>query len=116
MSEVYEHNQGDHEDPLPGPTWIVSIVGTVLLVVIILGVTALFFNADTREIDVKVMTQQYQQYQSLRNEQLAKISGSPRIVEVIENDRKIETIVIPIERAMALYASRAGQSASPTAP
>ena len=50
MHEVYEHNPGDHEDPLPGPTWILGILGSGLLGVVVLGVTALFFNADERMI------------------------------------------------------------------
>ena len=38
MSDHAEHNPGDHEDPLPGPTWIVTFLGVVLLAVIILGI------------------------------------------------------------------------------
>lgn len=106
MSDNFEHNPGDHEDPLPGPTWIIGILGAVLLGVVILGVTALFFNADSRMVDDKVMTSAYPEYQNLKAEQLAKIEGQPRIVQVNENDRVIDTVVIPIDQAMAKIAER----------
>ena len=43
MSHEYlEHNPGDHEDPLAGPTWTVGIIGTVMFVVTVLGVASLY--------------------------------------------------------------------------
>lgn len=107
MSDVYEHNIGDHEDPLPGPTWIIGILGTVLLGVVVLGVTALFFNADARMVEEKVMAAPYPELDSLLQAQEAKLEGPPRIVEVNENDRVIETVVIPIEQAMEKIAAGA---------
>ena len=109
MSEVFEHNPGDHEDPLPGPTWIVGFLGAVLLAIVGLGLTALFFNADSRMVDEKVTDQIYPQFQSVKAEQLARIEGKPRRVEVSENDRNVMTVVIPIDRAMQLYAERASK-------
>jgi hypothetical protein len=110
MSEVFEHNIGDHEDPLPGPTWIIGILGVVLLSIIILGVTALFFNADTRMVDEKVTTQGYPQFESLKKEQLDRLAGPPRIVVVKENDKDVETVVIPIDDAMKMVADRSAKA------
>jgi|SoiMetStandDraft_5_1073268.scaffolds.fasta_scaffold517696_1 hypothetical protein len=107
MHEVYEHNPGDHEDPLPGPTWILGILGSVLLGVVVLGVTALFFNADERMISDKTQTATYPQFETLKEEQLAKLQGPPRKVEVNENDKVVETVVIPIDLAMQKVAERA---------
>lgn len=111
MSDNLEHNPGDHEDPLPGPTWIIGVLGAVLLAVVILGVTALFFNADARVVDQKVVEQPYPQFEALKQEQLARLQGPPRIVEVNENDKVVQSVVIPIELAMQKIAER---SASPT--
>jgi hypothetical protein len=107
MSDQFEHNLGDHEDPLPGPTWIIGILGSVLLAVVVLGVTALFFNADARMIDTKVMEQAYPQFETLKEAQLARLQGPPRKVEVVENDKVVETVVIPIEQAMQKLVAKA---------
>lgn len=112
MSDAYEHNPGDHEDPLPGPTWIIGILGTVLLGVVVLGVTALFFNADARMIERNVLANPYPELDALKAEQAARLAGPPRIVEVNENDRVIETVVIPIEQAMEKIAQRARGASS----
>jgi len=121
MSDSFEHNLDDHEDPLPGPTWIVGVLGAVLLSIVILGVTALFFNADTIEIDKKVVTREYPQFNDLKDQQLAQLQGPPRYVKVLENDSPVDTIVIPIDRAMQAYAERAAReqqtsAATSTAP
>jgi hypothetical protein len=115
MHDVYEHNVGDHEDPLPGPTWILTILGSVLLLVVVLGVTALFFNADERMVDDKTQLATYPQFENLKAEQLARIHGPPRRVEIVENDRVVDTVVIPIEIAMEKIAERAGRSAGTSA-
>lgn len=115
MHESYEHNPGDHDDPLPGPTYILTILGSVLLGVVVLGVTALFFNADERMVLDKTQLAKYPQFEDLKTEQLAKIEGPARKVEVNENDKIVEAVVIPIEVAMQKIAERAAtrQSAAP---
>ena len=113
MSEVYEHNVGDHEDPLPGPTWIISILGSVLLAVVVLGVTALFFNADTRMIDAKVVDADYAHMQEMKETQLAAIDAPPHRKEVVENEQTVANIVIPIDLAMKVYAEQIADSKQP---
>ena len=44
MSKHYEHNIQDHEDPVAGYTWMIGLVGTVLLVVTVLATVALYYN------------------------------------------------------------------------
>jgi hypothetical protein len=114
MSDNLEHNIGDHEDPLPGPTWIIGILGSVLLAVVILGVTALFFNADARVVDEKVIDQTYPQFEVMKQAQLAKLQGPPRILEVNENERVVESVVIPIDVAMRKIAERSASVSSGT--
>jgi hypothetical protein len=113
MEDHGEHNPGDHEDPLPGPTWIISILGTVLMAVVGLGVTALFYNADTRMVDAKVVNADYTHVEQVKQVQLAAIEGPPRKKEVLENEQKVETIIIPIDRAMEIYANRAAKTGQP---
>lgn len=112
MHESYEHNPGDHDDPLPGPTYILTILGAVLLCVVVLGVTALFFNADERMVLDKTQLATYPQFETLKAEQIAKLEGPARKVEVNENDKVVESVVIPIELAMQKIAERAAQRSS----
>jgi hypothetical protein len=116
MSEVFEHNPGDHEDPLPGPTWLIGILSAVLLSVVVLGVTAIFFNADTRMVDAKVVDADYPQVDAMREAQLAAIEGPARKKEVLENDQKVTNIVIPIDLAMQKYAAQVAQQNEPQVP
>jgi hypothetical protein len=114
MSDVFEHNPGDHEDPLTGPTWIIGFIGAVLLVVIMLGLTALYYNASYEEELEKVIQRDPQELENLRTAQLARITASPRYVEqqiVIEGqDPKTDrSLVIPIDRAMELVVQEANR-------
>jgi hypothetical protein len=83
------------------------------MAVVGLGVTALFYNADTRMVDAKVVNADYAQVAEMRQEQLAAIEGPARRKEVLENEQKVETTVIPIDRAMQIYAERASKASQP---
>jgi len=107
MSEVYEHNPGDHEDPLPGPTWIVGILGAVLLAVIMLGLTALFYNAQAKEDDKKIVFKEPDEVIKLRESQNAILNGTPSLREVSETDAQgqthiVQALSIPIDQAMQI--------------
>lgn len=108
MTEVFEHNPGDHEDPLPGPTWIITFVGAVLLAVIMLGLTALLYNAQKEEEEIKLISRDPQELQDLRARQEAQIHGDPRWVEEAvtlegaQQEQVTQALVIPIEQAMEL--------------
>jgi hypothetical protein len=115
MSEVFEHNLGDHEDPLTGPTWIVGFLGAVLLTVITLGLTALFYNAKRDEEQAKVIHRDPMELLNLQSEQHARIADPPRWVEReirVEGSEKpqvVRTLTIPIDHAMQLVVNEQGQ-------
>jgi hypothetical protein len=109
MSEVFEHNPGDHEDPLAGPTYIIGLLGAVLLVVIVMGVTALFFNADDEEITRKVVIHDPAELDALRAQQSALLHAPPHWEKYEENDQPITALIIPINQAMELTAEEYAQ-------
>ena len=116
MSEVFEHNLGDHEDPLTGPTWIVAFLGAVLLTVITLGLTALFYNAQAQEQQQKVVLRDPQELENLLTHQREQIMGNPRWVEqqvTVEGAEKPQlsrSLVIPISQAMELVVKEQSQA------
>ena len=116
MSEVFEHNPGDHEDPLTGPTWIIGFLGAVLLAVIMLGLTALVYNAQHKETLIKIIERDPQELENLRAEQTARITGDPRWVEVFEGEKVVQHLVIPIDQAMQLVVNEGGASTPPASP
>jgi hypothetical protein len=104
MSEVYEHNPNpaDHEDPLPGPTVLMGLVGVLLLTIILLGLTALYYDTKEEEEREAVWRTAREDVLKLRQAQEALLEGPPRRVVRDEGGRAVEAIVIPVERAMEL--------------
>jgi hypothetical protein len=101
MSETSEHNIGDHEDPLPGPTWIVGLLGVVLLVVIGMGLTALYYNAMQHEDTKKFVDPDPGELVNLRTAQLARLGGTPHWEQSKNADGKdVKALIIPIDQAM----------------
>jgi hypothetical protein len=105
MSDIYEHNPGDHEDPLAGPTWTVGIAGSALLAVSVLVVAAIFYDARTTELEVKVLDQPTIDLDALRMAQAERLAGPIRIERRSADE---ESLVIPIDRAMDLIVEEMG--------
>lgn len=98
--EYYEHNPGDHEDPVAGPTWLMGLVGTILLVVIIFGLTAMYYNAQARKTEEKLLQRDPLELRLYRQQQEAMLTGEPRWVVEQVNDMETRRYVIPIDQAM----------------
>ena len=99
-----KHNHpiaGDHEDPLPGPTWTVMISGIFLLAVVLLGTTALTYDVLRVEREVKVLSQAPAEIEMLRAQQRKRLQGPPRKEIRLENGGDV-SVVIPIDLAMQL--------------
>lgn len=129
MSDAYEHNPGDHEDPLPGPTWLVGIIGVVLLVVIVFGLTSLYYGAE-RELDERQEAQRFEQSRD-RGEKSTSVealtagqdavladpaaalsasgrSGAVREQQWVDGRVVSSRVIIPIEDAMQIVAGENG--------
>ena len=103
MSEYQEHNPGDHEDPQASSTWLIGIMGIIVLVVSVLGLTALYFNRLGVEVHDKVVTVDPQELQNLLAGQQARLDTH----HLDQYDEEI-ALVIPIDKAMELVAQQYG--------
>lgn len=108
MSDVYEHNPSDHEDPTAGPTWIVGGLGVILLAATLFGVTALYYNVKTAEVEEYFVEPERSDVMELRKQQEAMLEGPPRHVTRDEAGTEVEAFVIPIDRAMELVVQEYG--------
>lgn len=103
MSTHYEHNIQDHEDPDAGITWGIGLIGTILLVVTVLAVVALYYNVKATEVKETVIEPQREDVRKLRAEQLQVLNDQPRWVEREDESGEVQRyLAIPIDRAMEL--------------
>ena len=102
MSEVFEHNPGDHEDPRAGLTWAVGFVGSVAFVVTTLAVWALYYNVKGVQLEESFVAPARQEVADLKRSQQELLAGPPRWIKVEEAGEEVRRYVIPIEQAMGL--------------
>ena len=111
MTEIYEHNPDpkDHDDPVSGPTWLVGLIGAILLAVTMLGLTAFYYNVQATEFETQFVGTERLDVIELRQQQEALLTGPPRWVDRQEQDQTVRAFVIPIEQAMALVVEEEGR-------
>ena len=101
MSEGHEHNTTLLEDPLPGPTWLVGFIGTVMALVIVLGVTALLRMTQQEtfeEISVDVPPVEMMEMSAAADEHF---TADPRYQEYVDTDGTLkQRLIIPLDDAM----------------
>ena len=103
MTEVFEHNPDDHEDPKAGITWFIGAVGALMLAVTMLAVWALYYNVKAQEVEVAVILPIREDVADLARRQEAMLAGSPRWIELVDaQGQPVTRYVIPIERAMEI--------------
>ena len=111
MTDYYEHNIDDHEDPAASSTWLLGFIGAVLLVVTMLGVTALYYNVKAAEVDTQVVQVEIDEVTEARDRQERRLTDSAHWEERDDSGEIVRALVIPIERAMELVvAEHAGAS------
>jgi len=106
---VAEHTSAplmDREDPAPGTTWMVGVLGVVLFVIVVLGITAMLYTAREAEFEQKVTEVDVLEYETLTSEQAARLDGPARreIVQDQYGNVQSEAIVIPVEDAVDIIA------------
>lgn len=114
MSTAPANPAAQIDDPEPVSTWVVSIVGTLLIVATIVFVCCVYFIAAEREFTAKVVDAPDLGPAALKAEQQALLGGygSYTMTDAAGKERK--TIRIPVEKAMeALVAEGIKPSVAP---
>ncbi len=108
MTDHHEHNIDDHEDPAASSTSLVGFIGVVLLVVTMLGVTALYYNMKASKEQVVVVDEPFIDVKNLRIQQERILTTSARWEERDEGGEVTRELHIPLERAMKIVVEEYG--------
>jgi hypothetical protein len=130
MSDTFEHNKGDHEDPLPEATWMIGFISTVLLIVVFLGLVAVFYVArdmtsgdKQAAIDVAVVAggpvtaaeetdfrEKRTPIDKLKRVEQGILDAPPRWISIRANNTEVDRVlVVPIDDAMDLVVEESGR-------
>lgn len=85
-----------YDDPDVPASAIVGVLGAVLLFVIIVGLQALFYSMERKELARKVMEDPYQPLLQLEADQIELLNSYGWV------DQQAEIAHIPVDRAMEL--------------
>ena len=102
MTEVFEHNPDDHEDPRAGLTWLLGVIGTLTLVITMLAVWALYYNVKRVQVEEVFVAPGRLDVIELQQSQEQFLVGPPRWITVDVQGESVRRYVVPIERAMDL--------------
>ena len=108
MTDHFEHNIDDHEDPAASSTSLVGFIGAVLLVVTMLGVTALYYNVKADQVDEQVVQVDIDEPKNLRIQQEGRLTAPAHWREVDDGGEVTRELVIPLERAMKILVEEYG--------
>lgn len=102
----------DESDPKSAPTFLAAGVGTIVLVIVVLLLEALYHRTAEAELYRKVIAEQPQELRSVHARQLEQLQGYRWI------DQTNGIAAIPIDRAIELVveeaqSARADESAAP---
>ncbi|MFZ9881257.1 MAG: hypothetical protein ACO3QC_07640 [Phycisphaerales bacterium] len=93
------------DDPEMGATWFYSFVGIIFFIAFCLAVSVLFFGVQRDFTDVRVVDERPALSTNLRNEQKGLLGQYGTYTEQVD-EKPVERIRIPIERAMDLMSKK----------
>jgi len=83
-------------DPAIHPTVLAGAIFVAALILIVVAMTAMYYQADNREWDQKVLNEQPEELAKVRADQESRLSSYRWV------DAKNQIVAIPIDRAMEL--------------
>lgn len=93
------------DDPEMGATWFYSLVGVIFFIAFCLAVSVLFFGVQRDFTEERVIDERPALSTGLRNEQQGLLGQYGTYSETVD-DKPVDRIRIPIERAMDLMSKQ----------
>ncbi|MDP6600741.1 MAG: hypothetical protein QGG74_02075 [Phycisphaerales bacterium] len=111
--ERHAYVSGEAEDPTSGPTWVVGLAGAVLTVVVVLGMTAVYYAAERAETHHKVMSIRSQEAQLRREADTMALMNEAHWEQWTDADGVLageRTLVVPMDIARDIVKKKWGGS------
>lgn len=105
---------GDFGDPEAGSTWIWSLGGAIVFTALVLAIAVVYFQAEQREFDAKVVDEPSAEYQALKAKQLANISDFGSYTVADPSGAEQRRLRIPVKAAMEVVIANGGAAFAPT--
>jgi hypothetical protein len=102
------------DDPEPGRTWTVSLVGIIILAALIIAISVIYFRTEQAEVNAKVIEPEYLALKDLRGAQESLLASTGTYTIEI-GGTAVERRRIPVTEAMRLMAANPALAVPPAA-
>ena len=109
MSTASQHNEFETstgvlwDDPEAGKTWLVSLMGVIILAALVIALSVMYFRTEATEVEAKVIAPEYLALKDLKTRQL-ELLASKGAYSVEVNGKQVQRNRIPVADAMRMLA------------
>ena len=100
------------DDPEAGQTWLVSLIGIIILTAVVIALSVMYFKTEQTEVDLKVIEPQYIALEDLKLKQMELLSSSGTYSLDIAG-KPVERQRIPVAEAIKLVAQNSALTVPP---
>ena len=100
------------DDPEAGQTWLVSLIGIIILTAVVIALSVMYFKTEQTEVDLKVIEPQYAALEDLKLKQM-ELLGSSGSYSLDIAGKPVERQRIPVTEAIKLVSQNAALTVPP---
>ena len=100
------------DDPEAGQTWLVSLIGIIILTAVVIALSVMYFKTEQTEVDLKVIEPQYIALEDLKLKQM-ELLGSSGAYSLDIAGKPVERQRIPVAEAIKLVAQNSALTVPP---
>ena len=100
------------DDPEAGQTWLVSLIGIIILTAVVIALSVMYFKTEQTEVDLKVIEPQYLALEDLKLKQM-ELLGSSGAYSLDIAGKPVERQRIPVAQAIKLVSQNAALTVPP---
>ena len=101
------------DDPEAGQTWLVSLIGIIILTAVVIALSVMYFKTEQTEVDLKVIEPQYIALEDLKLKQM-ELLGSSGTYSLDIAGKPVERQRIPVAEAIKLVAQNSALTVPPS--
>jgi len=100
------------DDPEAGQTWLVSLIGIIILTAVVIALSVMYFKTEQTEVDLKVIEPQYAALEDLKLKQM-ELLGSSGSYSLDIAGKPVERQRIPVAEAIKMVSKNAALTVPP---